>query len=75
MILSGRDRHQDKGIRTYHMYLDHLFKVTGICLVLQMRFAVLVINQFNDNMVCCWHIQLSIMRYNMYYSDSSKVEF
>jgi len=26
LVLSGKDRHPDKGIRAYNMYLDHLFK-------------------------------------------------
>ena len=28
MILSGKLRHVDKGIRSYQLYLEHLFKVT-----------------------------------------------
>jgi len=27
MILSGKLRHADKGIRSYQLYLDHLFRV------------------------------------------------
>jgi len=27
MIVSGKLRHVDKGVRSYQLYLDHLFKV------------------------------------------------
>ena len=29
MVLNGKLRHIDKGIRSYQLYLDHLFKVSN----------------------------------------------